>query len=246
MKLIICITVSALLHGLCWLFPASSALVWQSGVAANEVSKVTKPLMISFAAQPSQEPAPKVVAEQAPSDFNGTTHLLKKPQKQEQKAKPVPKPQQQANELPQPKKLNKAIVPENKRTIEAAAPTSTRENTSQQEATQIASARHLSEANSTDDSPVKLDALPLFKAPRPALSYPLRAKRRGLEGVTIFEIELDQKGEIVNLTLVKSSGHQSLDIAARKNVEQWQFHPVFRDGNAVKALFTVPIKFSLS
>ncbi|MEK0159790.1 TonB family protein [Pseudoalteromonas piscicida] len=246
MKLIICITVSVLLHGLCWLFPASSALVWQSGVAANEVSKVTKPLMISFAAQPSQEPAPKVVAEQAPSDFNGTTHLLRKPQKQEQATKPEPNARQQPNERPRPNKLNKAAVTENKKEPEAKEPALKRENTSQQEATQMASARHLSEANSTDDSPVKLDALPLFKAPRPALGYPLRAKRRGFEGVTIFEIELDQKGEIVNLTLVKSSGHQSLDIAARKNVEQWQFHPVFRDGNAVKALFTVPIKFSLS
>ncbi|MEJ6472939.1 energy transducer TonB [Pseudoalteromonas piscicida] len=249
MKLIICMIISALLHGLWWLFPASSALVWHSGVVANEVSNVTKPLMISFAAQPyQQEPTPKVVAEQTPSDFNGTTHLVEKLQKQEQEqeTKPAPKPKQQSTERPPPKKLNKAIVTENKKQPEASEPTPKREDVSQQESTQMASAKQLSEANSSDDSPVKLDALPLFKAPRPALSYPLRAKRRGLEGVSIFEIELNKKGEIVNLTLLRSSGHRALDIAARKNVEQWQFHPVIQNGNAVKALFTVPIKFSLS
>jgi protein TonB len=112
--------------------------------------------------------------------------------------------------------------------------------------TQMASAAELSKQNSATSELVNIAKLPLFKAPKPTLSYPLRAKKRGYEGVAMLQIELNKNGEIAKLTLIKSSGFVELDQAALNNVAQWQFYPVLKNSHPVKALFSVPIKFSLN
>ncbi|WP_282131348.1 energy transducer TonB [Pseudoalteromonas aliena] len=110
----------------------------------------------------------------------------------------------------------------------------------------MASAAELSKQNSATSELVNIAKLPLFKAPKPTLSYPLRAKKRGYEGVAMLQIELNKNGEIAKLTLLKSSGFVELDQAALNNVAQWQFYPVLKNSHPVKALFSVPIKFSLN
>lgn len=103
----------------------------------------------------------------------------------------------------------------------------------------------IADQHSLKNQVIDIKTLPIFKAPRPALNYPLKAKRRGYQGVAILQIELAEDGTISQLTLVQSSGFTELDKAAINNVSQWQFHPVMRDNRSIKARFSVPIEFSL-
>lgn len=103
----------------------------------------------------------------------------------------------------------------------------------------------IAKQHSLKNQVIDVNTLPLFKAPRPALNYPRRAKRRGYQGVAILQIELSEKGLITNVKILKSSGFAELDKAAIGNVSKWQFHPVMRDSHGIKARFSVPIEFSL-
>ncbi len=107
------------------------------------------------------------------------------------------------------------------------------------------SAPVIAKQQSLKNQVVEINTLPLFKAPRPVLHYPFKAKRRGYQGVAVLQIELAKDGSISQLTVLKSSGFSELDKAALNNVSQWQFHPVVRDNHNIKARFSVPIEFSL-
>ncbi len=113
-------------------------------------------------------------------------------------------------------------------------------------ASSVASARQLTEKIGLQDSPVILEQPPLFKAPRPPLNYPNKARKRGYQGISLVMISLDTSGSIETVVLVKSSGYKILDKAALKNVAKWQFHPVKHNGQLVKAQFEVPINFALN
>ena len=55
-----------------------------------------------------------------------------------------------------------------------------------------------------------------------------------------------ENGDHCFVELIKSSGHASLDAAARNTVSsRWRFHPARRGGVAVPAVVTVPIRFEL-
>lgn len=107
------------------------------------------------------------------------------------------------------------------------------------------SAPVIAKQHSLQNQVIDINTLPVFKAPRPALNYPFKAKRRGYQGVAIVQIELAEDGSITDLTVLRSSGFNVLDKAALNNVSQWQFHPVMRDNQTIKARFNVPIEFSL-
>ncbi|MFY8325194.1 energy transducer TonB [Pseudoalteromonas sp. ZZD1] len=113
------------------------------------------------------------------------------------------------------------------------------------QAAPASSAPVIAKQHSLKNHVIDLNTLPIFKAPRPTLNYPLKAKRRGYQGVAILQIELAEDGTIAQLSVLKSSGFTELDKAALNNVSQWQFHPVMRDQHKVKARFSVPIEFSL-
>ncbi len=121
-------------------------------------------------------------------------------------------------------------------------PVPTKENSK----TSIASAKLITEKIGLRDTPLDLEQPPLFKQPRPPLSYPNKARRRGYQGITLLMISLDTSGAIEKVAIVRSSGYQILDKAALKNVAKWQFHPVKVNGETVKARFQVPINFALN
>jgi protein TonB len=114
------------------------------------------------------------------------------------------------------------------------------------QAAQLATAKHHAQQLALINEVVDVDAPSIFKAPRPKLTYPQRAKRRGYQGQALVLIELNASGEIHKLSLSQSSGYQLLDKAALKNVSQWQFNPVLQEGIAIRARFEVPIGFFLS
>lgn len=80
----------------------------------------------------------------------------------------------------------------------------------------------------------------------PPPHYPVRARRRGIEGVVLLEVALDAGGRPVSVAVKRGSGHPGLDEAALMAVRQWKFTPAKRGGRAAAATVEVPIRFSLN
>lgn len=87
---------------------------------------------------------------------------------------------------------------------------------------------------------------PSFVTPPPAPRYPSTARRRNQQGVVRVEVRLDEHGQQLKLTLVRSSGVESLDQAALEAVTQWRFRPEIVDGRAVPSRVEIPIEFALT
>jgi protein TonB len=87
---------------------------------------------------------------------------------------------------------------------------------------------------------------PSFVTPPPAPRYPNTARRRNQQGVVRIEVRLDEHGQQLKLTLVRSSGVESLDQAALEAVTTWRFRPEIVDGRAVPSRVEIPIEFALT
>jgi protein TonB len=88
-----------------------------------------------------------------------------------------------------------------------------------------------------------LDALTALVLEQPDLSYPLRALRRGIEGVVRIGIEVSADGSVGEATVLRSSGSRELDRAARQNLLGWRFDPaaIASGGNR----FTKDVRFQI-
>ncbi len=84
-------------------------------------------------------------------------------------------------------------------------------------------------------------ACPERRAPR----YPASAMRLGQEGRVELRVELDERGEVAQVHLARSSGFDRLDEAAIAAVRSWRCHPAQRDGVAVRATALQPFNFTL-
>ena len=74
--------------------------------------------------------------------------------------------------------------------------------------------------------------------------YPRLAVRLGQEGTTRLVVEINPQGEVVAISLHKSSGFAVLDKAAIAAVQEWKFIPPTGVTGTSKAL--VPVRFKLS
>lgn len=87
-------------------------------------------------------------------------------------------------------------------------------------------------------------SLQTLAAPPPP--YPRDALRDRLEGTVVLDVHVDAAGRPIEVTVVTSSGHRTLDRAARRQVlQRWRFRPALRDGRPVPALGRVPVAFVL-
>lgn len=81
----------------------------------------------------------------------------------------------------------------------------------------------------------------------PPPSYPRDAIREGLTGTVLLRVLVDIDGKPLEVQVERSSGHRSLDLAARRQVlARWRFRPAMQDGQAVQAIGLVPIDFALN
>lgn len=99
----------------------------------------------------------------------------------------------------------------------------------------------------TGTGPVSIGSV----AQRPSLvrrvspTYPPDARRRGLEGLVLLEAVLDVQGNVEPGVKVLQSVPE-LDRAAIEAVRQWRFQPARgRDGNPVRVILEIPIRFVL-
>jgi len=87
-----------------------------------------------------------------------------------------------------------------------------------------------------DESPVPI------KTPPPR--YPLSLKLQKIEGLVAVAIVIDEKGNVINGTVVKST-HKDFEEPALEAVKGWKFRPAKKEGVAVKVRVTAPLRFKV-
>jgi protein TonB len=75
--------------------------------------------------------------------------------------------------------------------------------------------------------------------------YPMLARRRGLEGAGIVRLRISARGDVIEATIARSSGHALLDDAAVEAFATWKFEPRRVNGTAVPGRFEQPFRFRL-
>lgn len=74
--------------------------------------------------------------------------------------------------------------------------------------------------------------------------YPERLKQRGIGGVTILWIFIDENGEVQNTRIIESSGHEALDAAAIEAIHNTaRFTPALSRSVRVPVWVQLPIRF---
>lgn len=88
---------------------------------------------------------------------------------------------------------------------------------------------------------------PVLVAPRvesqPKVSLPSRCRRRGHQGTTRLQLEVDAQGRVKSSRVVTSAGCKRLDERAREAGLRYRFRPGTRDGRAAVWLVYVEIEF---
>ena len=75
-----------------------------------------------------------------------------------------------------------------------------------------------------------------------APDVPSSFSRAGNVGLVTVNFVVDEKGNVQDPTIVKSS-HAELEEPALTAIKKWRFKPAKRDGAAVSVHVTIPIKF---
>ncbi len=73
--------------------------------------------------------------------------------------------------------------------------------------------------------------------------YPRRARRRGLRGVVLLEIDVRSNGTVSGVNVAASSGHAVLDDAALAAARDWRYRPATRASLTVPFTLRQPVRF---
>jgi len=95
-----------------------------------------------------------------------------------------------------------------------------------------------------DAGPALTEARPLYRE-NPPPEYPRLARRRGYQGTVILDVLVDKTGGVKQLKIEGSSGHGSLDRAAKQAVKRWRFAPGRRGDEPVDMWVKVPVRYEL-
>lgn len=74
--------------------------------------------------------------------------------------------------------------------------------------------------------------------------YPESARQTGVEGFVLAEIDLNEKGRVVNIRIIKSTG-EAFEKSAIKALKNAKFRPAYKGGDPVSVRFRQPIRFTL-
>jgi len=80
----------------------------------------------------------------------------------------------------------------------------------------------------------------------PLPRYPNAARRRGIEGRVVLNVEVLASGICGQIEILQSSGHELLDDAALEAVRHWHFIPASRAGVPVDRWQQIPVSFKLT
>lgn len=74
--------------------------------------------------------------------------------------------------------------------------------------------------------------------------YTEEARKAGVTGVVILEAIIDERGDVVNIRVLKGLP-KGLDQAALDAVETWKFKPATLEGKPVKVYYTLTVNFTM-
>jgi protein TonB len=97
-----------------------------------------------------------------------------------------------------------------------------------------------------DQNMVMTDAtvdVPAKATSRPPLEYPKKARRDGISGYVLFNILINERGEIEQHSILESEPAGIFDIVATTAILQWRFSPAQYKGRAVKQWAKQRIRF---
>lgn len=198
------------------------------------------------ATEPAAEPPPEPPAESVSTPSSAVTTVSEVPETVEpEPSDPAPvepePPAAQSEPRPAPRPATAART-------ERADPPRAERRAAPRPATETARAVPQADAESASSTNSTADAAPeparILSNPKPA--YPRQARRRGLEGQVLLEVEVRADGRPGRIDIVASSGHSILDRAALEGLRQWRFQPARRGGRAVDATLRVPVSFRLN
>jgi protein TonB len=197
----------------------------------------------------AQSPEPKAETKPEPKQEQESEPVPVPVPVPEPEPKPEPAPQSEAQpepepvSIPTPEETRSALEPEITPNIEPTPPpASTRVNSG-------ASADSGKNGSLVQQS-IAPPALPLTPAHvdpnylhRPNPVYPALSKRLREEGTVVLRVNLDAQGNVLDITVEKSSSFQRLDQAALEAVKHWRFIPAKRGQTALPSTALVPIEF---
>jgi len=79
----------------------------------------------------------------------------------------------------------------------------------------------------------------------PKPTYPQEARQRGLQGEVTLRVEVLASGQVGQIEIGRSSGHEILDRSALATVKQWQFVPAKKGKESIPLWVNIPIKFRI-
>jgi protein TonB len=82
-------------------------------------------------------------------------------------------------------------------------------------------------------------------AENPKPPYPSEARRKGYHGEVLLRVEVLPNGQVGEIELKKSSGHEVLDRSALNAVRAWRFIPARKGQTPVSLWVNIPIRFQL-
>jgi protein TonB len=94
-------------------------------------------------------------------------------------------------------------------------------------------------------APITLPDLNADYLNNPAPAYPSASRQLGEQGKVLLRVLVNSDGQVEQVMLRKSSGHERLDQAAQETVQKWRFVPARRGEQVVSAWVVVPVSFSL-
>ena len=75
--------------------------------------------------------------------------------------------------------------------------------------------------------------------------YPDTLKREGVAGVVSIKCTIDEKGNVTDPTVVKTT-NEAFSAPAIEALSKWKFKPAKRGGVAVSIKITIPIQFAVA
>ena len=85
-------------------------------------------------------------------------------------------------------------------------------------------------------APTRIDSGQPFK-------FPAGAWQEGLEGTTVLKLLISREGTVDSVMMLESSGHLSLDSAARAQASVLRFEPAAQGGEPVQVWGRLPVIF---
>ncbi len=170
---------------------------------------------------------------------------------------PEPRPQKQAEHVPDLKQKEETIVapsqPEPVMLTEALVNDKDKNRDgelSSEPGSELKTVDH-AEKSATKSAPALVGSTNIEQKAQPRYgyhpppSYPRLARQRGWQGTVEYEVKVLPDGVVGELVLKTSSGYKSLDDAARNAIAKWRFNPATRSGTPVESWVVIPVSFIL-